>query len=293
MDAKSPEYPSPESEFLDERAGEIVDALLYEPNLHVIGVGGCGCNTIEHITEQEIDNVKTIGINTDERVLEDLKADRQMLIGKDLTNGDGTNGDPKVGKRAAQQSEEQILKSIDESDMVVIVAGLGGGTGSGASKVIADLARRNGKMVFTYAVMPFSVESERRHKRAENVLDHLSKLSHATTVFDNDKTLAQEGQSMKDAFAMADKMLYEVVKNLQMDYITEFFEEIGLDATDLSETISEVEDEEEEEKEISEPPVLEALKYVEENVEEEQQEEQVEDHVEEPRLDDFLENYVH
>ncbi len=291
MDATSPEYPSPESEFLDERAGEIVDALLYEPTLHVIGVGGCGCNTIQHIAEQELENVKTIAINTDERVLDDLKADRQMLIGKELTDGDGARGDPKIGKRAAQQSEEQILKTIDESDMVVIVAGLGGGTGSGASKVIADLAKRNGKMVFTYAVMPFSAEGERRQKRAKNVLSHLSKLSHATTVFNNDKTLAHENQSMKDAFAMADKMLYEVVKNLQMDYITEFFEEIGLDAMDLSETISEVEYEEEE-NEISEPPVLEALKYVEENVEEEQ-EEQAEDHMQEPKLDDFLENYVH
>ncbi|MFP3871556.1 MAG: hypothetical protein ACLFVL_01590 [Candidatus Aenigmatarchaeota archaeon] len=291
MDAKSPEYPSPESEFLDSRAEDIVDALLYEPNLHVIGVGGCGCNTIEHITDKEMDNVKTIAVNTDEKVLEDMNADRQMLIGKELTDGKGANGDPKIGKRAAQKSEEQLLKTIDESDMVVIVAGLGGGTGSGASKVIADLARRNGKMVFTYAVMPFSVEGEKRQNRAEKMLDQLSKLSHATTVFDNDKTLSNGSRSMKDAFAMADKMLYKVVQNLRMDYITEFFGEIGLDAMDLSETISEVEYEEEGKK-VNEPPVLEALKFVEANADQEE-DEQVEENMEEPKLDDFLENYMH
>ncbi len=288
MEEKSPEYPSPESEFLDETAGEIVDALLYEPNLHVVGVGGCGCNTIEHITEQGMNNVKTIAVNTDERVLEDLKADRQMLIGKDLTDGKGANGDPKVGKRAAQRSEEQILSTIEESDMVVVVAGLGGGTGGGASKVIADLAKRNGKMVFTYAVMPFSTEGENRQKRAENILNHLSKLSHATTVFDNDQTLADGEQSVKDAFAMADKLLSRVVKNLKMDYITEFFEEIGLDAMNLTETISDVEYEEEE----KEPAVLEALKYVEKNKDEKPEKPRDED-LEEPRLDEFLENYAH
>lgn len=291
MEEKSPEYPSPESEFLDETAGEIVDALLYEPNLHVVGVGGCGCNTIENITEQGLNNVKTIAVNTDERVLDDLKADRQMLIGKDLTDGKGANGDPKVGKRAAQRSEEQILSTIEESDMVVIVAGLGGGTGGGASKVIADLARRNGKMVFTYAVMPFSAEGETRQQRAENILTHLSKLSHATTVFDNDQTLADGERSVKDAFAMADKLLSRVVRNLKMDYITEFFEEIGLDAMNLTETISDVEYEEEEKKE-KEPAVLEALRYVEKNKEEKPEKPSDED-LEEPRLDEFLDNYAH
>ena len=155
MEEKSPEYPKSEEKFVSETAEEILDSLLYKSNLYVVGVGGCGCNTIEYIAEKDIDSVKTVAINTDEKVLGELDADRQMLIGKELTDGNGAKGDPTIGKRAAEQSEEQILKTIDDADLVVVVAGMGGGTGSGASEVIADLARRNGKMVVTYAVMPF------------------------------------------------------------------------------------------------------------------------------------------
>ncbi len=291
MDGKSPEYPSLEEEFVDKTAEDIVNALLYEPDLHVIGIGGCGCNTIEHISEQDMDNVKTVAINTDDGVLEDLKVDRQMLIGKDLTDGNGAQGDTTIGKRAAEQSEEQILKTIDEADMVVIVAGVGGGTGGGASKVIADIARRNGKMVFTYAVMPFSSE-EKRYNRAESIVDDMSDLSDATTVFENDKTLTHGEQSLQDAFALADKMLYRVVKKLKMNYITEFFDEIGLDAMGLSENISEIESDEEGEKETEEVPVLEALKYVEENGDREPEGPDERENLEEPKLDDFLENYM-
>ncbi|MBS3816876.1 MAG: hypothetical protein KGY76_04870 [Candidatus Thermoplasmatota archaeon] len=291
MDAKSPECPTPEDEFVNETAKEIVDALLYKPDVHVIGVGGCGCNTIEHITEQNMDSVKTVAINTDDRVLDDLNVDRQMLIGKEVTDGNGAQGDHTLGKRAAQKSEAQILKTIEEADMVVIAAGLGGGTGGGASKVIADIAKRNGKMVFTYAVMPFSSEKE-RHDRAEDVLDQMSKISNATTVFENDKTLTCGEQSMADAFALADKMLHRVVKKIKMNYITEFFDEIGLDAMGLSENISDVENDKEGEEEVEEPPVLKALKYVDKNGDDEPERPEPEVDDGEPKLEDFLENYA-
>ncbi len=291
MDGKSPEYPPQEEEFVNKTAEDLVNTLLYEPDLHVIGVGGCGCNTVEHISERDMDNVKTIGINTDDTVLDDLNVDRQMLIGKELTDGNGARGDPSIGKRAAEQSEEHILETIDEADMVVIVAGVGGGTGGGASRVIADIARRNDKMVFTYAVMPFSSETE-RYSRAETIVEDMSDLSDATTVFENDKTLTNGEQSLQDAFALADKMLYRVVKKLKMNYITEFFDEIGLDAMGLSKTISP--SEEEGEKESQEVPVLEALKYVEENGDRkpEKPEDDNRENIEEPKLDDFLENYM-
>lgn len=270
-----------EEKFVSDAAEEIVDSLLYDTDLYVVGVGGCGCNTVEHINEQQMKNVKTVAINTDESVLDESKADRQMLIGKELTDGHGAEGDPSIGKRAAEQSEEQILKTIEGADMVVIAAGMGGGTGSGASEVIADLARRNDKMVVTYAVMPFSVE-KKRYERAESWLDDISKLSHATTVFENDETLVHGDESPEEAFSMADRMLHRVVKHLKMNYITEFFEEIGLDADGLSETVSEAEFEKEGEEEVEKPPVLEALNYVGESKEEE----------DEPPLDNKLESYA-
>lgn len=277
MEEKSPEYPTSEEEFVSETAEEILDSLLYKSNLYVIGVGGCGCNTIEYITEKDVDSVKTVAINTDERVLGDLEADRQMLIGKDVTDGNGAEGDPTLGKRAAEQSEGQILKTIDGADMVVIVAGMGGGTGSGASEVIADLAKRNGKMVVTYAVMPFSME-KKRYEKAQSSLESVSELSNATTVFENDEALVHGDESPKEAFKMADRMLYRLVEKLKMDYIQEFFDEIGLDAMNLSEDVSETEVENEEEQ----PPVLEALQYVGENKD---------DH-EEPPLGNKLESFT-
>ncbi|MFW6048379.1 MAG: hypothetical protein ACOC87_03705 [Candidatus Natronoplasma sp.] len=275
MEEKSPEYPESEEKFVSDTAEEILDSLLYRSNLYVVGVGGCGCNTVEYIAEKDVDSVKTVAINTDERVLGELDADRQMLIGKELTDGNGAKGDPSIGKRAAEQSEGQILKTIDDADMVVIVAGMGGGTGSGASEVIADLARRNGKMVVTYAVMPFSAETE-RYEKAETALESVSEQSNATTVFENDKTLVHADESPKEAFKMANKMLYRLVEKLKMDYIQEFFDEIGLDAMGLSQSVSDAE----REKEIEQPPVLEAIKYVNDNNEEEQ------------TLDGKLENYT-
>jgi len=275
MEEKSPEYPESEEKFVSDTAEEILDSLLYRSNLYVVGVGGCGCNTVEYIADKDIDSVKTVAINTDERVLGELDADRQMLIGKELTDGNGAKGDPSIGKRAAEQSEGQILKTIEDADMVVIVAGMGGGTGSGASEVIADLARRNGKMVVTYAVMPFSAETE-RYKKAETALESVSELSNATTVFENDKTLVHSDERPKEAFKMANKMLYRLVEKLKMDYIQEFFDEIGLDAMGLSQSVSDAE----QEKEIEQPPVLEAIKYVNENKEDEQ------------TLDGKLENYT-
>ena len=277
MEEKSPEYPKSEEKFVSETAEEILDSLLYKSNLYVVGVGGCGCNTIEYIAEKDMDSVKTVAINTDEKVLGESDADRQMLIGKELTDGDGAKGDPTIGKRAAEKSEGQILKTIDEADLVVVVAGMGGGTGSGASEVIADLARRNGKMVVTYAVMPFSAE-KKRYEKAESALERVSDMSNATTIFENDNTLVHSDESPKDAFEMADKMLYRLVEKLKMDYIQEFFDEIGLDAMGLSESVSDVE--QESEKQVKQPPVLEAIKYVDENKEEDQS------------LDGKLENYA-
>ncbi len=280
MEENNPEYPMSEEKFVSDAAEEIVDSLLYENNLYVVGVGGCGCNTVEHITEKEIKNVKTVAINTDESVLEETKADRQMLIGKELTDGEGAKGDPSLGKRAAEQSEEQILKTIEGADMVVLAAGMGGGTGSGASEVIADLAKRNDKMVVTYAVMPFSAE-KKRYDKAESCLDKISKLSNATTVFENDETLVHGDDTPEEAFSMADRMLHRVVKHLKMNYITEFFEEIGLDANGLSKTVSDAELEKEGEGEGEKPAVLEALNYVGKSEE-----------GDEPPLDNKLESYT-
>ncbi len=259
----------------------MLDSLLFENKLHVVGVGGCGCNTVSYITAQDMTNVKTIGINTDDSVLGDLDVDRQMFIGRELTDGNGADGDPDIGQRAAERNEEQILKTIEDADIVILVAGLGGGTGSGASKVIADLARRNGKLVVMYAVLPFSSEKE-RYTQAKNHLEELSNLSNTIVVFENDKILVARGkETLARGFELASEMLYDVVKRLKMEYIAEFFHEIGFDEQNLSKNFSVLEEDLEEPDKVSqEPPVIEALKYVENGQE-----------AYDLSLDSFLDNY--
>ncbi|MFO8110606.1 MAG: hypothetical protein R6U17_08860 [Thermoplasmata archaeon] len=255
---KSIEGTNGHEENLEGAAQDIVSSLLYDTNIYVVGVGGCGCNTVEYISKKEMTNVKTIGINTDKNVLEYLDVDRQMLIGKDLMDGNGTGGDPNLGERAARLNEEHILKALDGAQMVIIVAGLGGGTGSGASKVVADLARRNGKLVVSYMIMPFSIEGE-RHDAAKGHLEDISLLSNTTTVFENDKALIVAGKKpVSEAFQVASKMLHKVVKRLKMDYIAEFFHEFGLDETNMSETLfeDEIEEDFQEIQKVEEPPVI-------------------------------------
>ncbi len=259
---------SPENLSMEGVVQDIMDTLLYQREVFVIGVGGCGCNTVEYISDMNMENVKTIGINTDKRVLEGLNVDRQMLIGKELTDGNGASGDPSVGKRAAEHNEEQILSTLNGADFVVLVTGMGGGTGTGASKVIADLARRNGKLVVTFAVMPFSVEKQ-RYQLAQNHIGELSKLSNATTIFENDRALELgKNKTPGEAFQVADRMLHQLVQRLQMDYVTEFFHEVGIEDIGFLENLSVDEDELREEpveaeQKVEEPPVLEALRVVE------------------------------
>jgi len=284
MNKKSPESPKSEEKSMEGTVQELINGLLKENEVFVVGVGGCGCNTVQYINETEMNDVKTIGINTDDSVLNDLDVDRRMLIGKELTGGQGANGNPDIGKRAAQTNEEQILKSIQDADFVVLVAGLGGGTGSGAAPVIADLAKRNDKMVITYAVMPFSAES-RRYEKAQDHLDYLTELSHATTVFENDNTLLHDDKTPAQGFELTGKMLYKVVKRLKMECINEFFHEIGLDAVGISENLSSLENQiterEVESEKTEKPPVLEALNVIEGSQEE----------TSDPTLDSFLETH--
>ncbi len=259
---------------------DMVDELLEGLNVHVIGVGGCGCNTVEYITKQKMSNVKTVGINTDKTVVNGLDVNRQMLIGSELTQGNGAQGDPILGKRSAELYEEQILNSFEEADIVVIAAGLGGGTGSGASKVVADLAKRNGKLVVSYAVMPFSVEGDRYHLATKS-LKELSKISNATTVFENDKIVEMYAdKTPKEAMQLSGRMLHQVVKRLQLGCLVEFFTQCGVSTEAQNEIYSKVEPDLAEVNSTAETTMMTA------------QEEDVSKEYSIPRLDSFLETYA-
>ena len=259
----------------------MINDILEGTNVYVVGVGGCGCNTVEYITKQKMANVKTMGINTDKNVVNGLDVNVQMLIGGELTKGEGTQGDSNLGKRAAELNEEQILNALDDADMVVIVAGLGGGTGSSASKIIAELARRNGKLVVSYAIMPFSAEED-RHKKAKKHLKELSWASNATTVFENDKLVKMYADKpINEAMKLPGRMLHQLVNRLQMDCLVEFFQQCGVSTETQNEIYSEMEPELSEHKMYANAPMIKALGYENGSSKE----------YEIPRLDSFLENY--
>lgn len=283
MTEKNPkESPNTTKQGMEGVVEDILESLLYHRKIFILGVGGCGCNIVEYITKQNMDNVKTIGINTDNSVLGDLDVDRQMLIGKGLTHGLGAMGNPKIGKRAAELSEEQILKAFEKADIVLIATGLGGGTGSGASTVVADLAKRNGKLVVSYAVMPFSVEGD-RSDMARNHLNQLSRISNATIVFENDNLLKEHSnENMSKAMELPGRLLHHMVKRLKLDYVSEFLNQCGVDVESEAETISEIRKESEAVKGIVGSPVIQAI---------ESQSASMDDMSPTPSLDFFLDPY--
>ena len=137
-----------------------MDNVIIEPRIAVVGVGGAGCNVVSCVYDA-VPSAEAIAINTDRDSLRDVRADKKLYICQSVTKGEGTKGDSVLGKRCAQAHLEEIEGAIAGNDAVFIVAGMGGGTGTGAAPIIAEIARRLGMMTFMIAVEPFSFESGR------------------------------------------------------------------------------------------------------------------------------------
>jgi len=152
-----------------------LEELLSQQNakIKVIGSGGAGNNTINRINEVGIIGAETIAVNTDAQDLLYTSADKKILIGKDLTNGLGAGSMPKIGEEAARESEHELKSAIQGADIVFITCGLGGGTGTGSSPIIAEIAKKTGALTVGVVTMPFVMES---HRRYENAVMGLSKL---------------------------------------------------------------------------------------------------------------------
>ncbi|MCH8979892.1 MAG: cell division protein FtsZ, partial [Armatimonadetes bacterium] len=146
-----------------------MDEHIVEPNgavIKVIGVGGGGSNAVNRMIEAKIAGVEFIAMNTDVQVLDLCSAPRKIQLGSNLTRGLGAGGDPEVGKAAAEESKSDIRKAIDGADMVFLTAGMGGGTGTGAAPVIADISREIGALTVAIVTKPFMFEGQRRKKLA-------------------------------------------------------------------------------------------------------------------------------
>lgn len=189
--------------------------------IRVVGVGGSGKNAINHMIASKVRGVEFIAVNSDAQDLHRALSRRKIHIGKNLTRGLGTGMNPELGKRAAEETRQEIQEALSGSDMVFITCGMGGGTGTGASAIVAKIAKEVGALVIAVVTKPFSFEGAQRKEIAERGLAELKKEVDAFIVIPNDKLLAivDKNTSAKNAFALCDEILRQAVEGVS-DIIT-------------------------------------------------------------------------
>lgn len=188
--------------------------LESELKIKIIGVGGAGNNAIDRLKLEDLREVDLAAVNTDSKVLNNCLAPEKVLIGRHLTRGLGTGGDAEVGRQAAEADREALTKLVEGADLVFLLAGLGGGTSSGAGPVLADLAVQSGALVLPFVTMPFAFEGSSRYKQAEESLAALRSSSHAVVPLPNNVILQQiDSQATAlDAFEVADTWIAKGVR---------------------------------------------------------------------------------
>ena len=189
--------------------------------IKVIGAGGGGVNAVNRMIEAGLKGVEFIGVNTDAQALLMSDADVKLDIGRELTRGLGAGSDPEIGRRAADEHHDEIAEAIKGADMVFITAGEGGGTGTGAAPVIAEIARAQGALTIGVVTRPFSFEGRRRSVQAETGIASLKDKVDTLIVIPNDRllTVASDKTTMLNAFKMADEVLLQGVQGIT-DLIT-------------------------------------------------------------------------
>ena len=183
-------------------------------NIKVFGVGGCGCNMATWLFNKGISGATIYGVNTDALHLSITKADEKILIGKELTRGLGCGGYPKRGREAAKEALTDLKKAVSNSDMVFILAGMGGGTGTGSGPIVTQLAKETGAVVIAVVTMPFEAEKARIDK-AEFGLQELRETVDTVIVLDNNRLVDIAGQlPMEQAFAVANELVSTMIKGI-------------------------------------------------------------------------------
>jgi cell division protein FtsZ len=197
------------------------DSTSYLAVIRVVGVGGAGLNAVNRMIEAGLSQVEFIAVNTDIQQLKMCEAPVKLHVGRELTQGLGSGSDPEVGRRAAEDSADQIKHVLRGADMVFVTAGEGGGTGSGAAPVIGRLARDVGALTVGIVTMPFRFEGTRRRSQAETGVSGLREVCDTVIVIPNDRLLEvlDRSTSMLDAFRIADDVLRQGVQGI-CDLIT-------------------------------------------------------------------------
>ena len=184
--------------------------------IKVIGVGGAGNNVINRMIESGVDGVEFIAVNTDKQDLNKSVCKNKIQIGEKLTNGMGAGSKPEIGKKSAEESRAAIAKVLEGTDMVFITAGMGGGTGTGAAPIVADLAHEAGILTVGVVTKPFKFEGKKRSTLAEQGIARLSENVDSLIVIPNDrlKLLSDRCKTLSEAFLVADEVLSQGVKSI-------------------------------------------------------------------------------
>jgi cell division protein FtsZ len=200
-------------------------------SVKIIGLGGGGTNILERVALDGMEGAELLALNTDIRTLSAAVASEKIQLGRNLTKGLGTGGDPELGQQAILEAETEIRDSLRGRRIVFLCVGLGGGTGSGAAPIVTRIAREEGAFVVVFATMPFFFEGKRRREQAETSLNELAVLSNALVTFDNNRMgeLVLAKQGIHEAFAAADLMICESIKAVIRLVIRPGLINVGLD----------------------------------------------------------------
>src|SRR5205814_5162302 len=184
--------------------------------IKMVSVGGAGLNALDRIVLDGLERADVVAINTDVHSLTSSVATRKVRLGRSVSRGLGAGGDPAVGYQAALESADEIREALADASVIFICAGLGGGTGSGATPYIAQAAREAGALVIAFATLPFGFEGKRRNVQAREALVRLSEFAHAVVCFENDRMgdLSPPQAGIHQAFAMADITISQSVRSI-------------------------------------------------------------------------------
>ena len=195
---------------------EYDETMTQNARMKVVGVGGGGGNAVNRMIEEDLEGVDFISVNTDAQVLKLSKADVRIQIGHKLTRGLGAGARPEIGAQALEENRDEMRRALEGADLVFITAGMGGGTGTGAAPLIAEMAREMGALTIAIVTKPFLFEGKKRMKQAEQGLAELKRAADTMIVVPNERLLAVvgKGTSFKDALKKADEVLLHATQGI-------------------------------------------------------------------------------
>ncbi len=195
---------------------EFEETPIQNARMKVIGVGGAGGNAVNRMIDEDLEGVEFISMNTDAQALKGSRAQVTLQIGKKLTRGLGAGARPEVGRQALAESEEDVRRALDGADLVFVTAGMGGGTGTGAAPMVAEISRDMGALTIGIVTRPFSFEGKKRERQAAQGLAELRRCVDTMIIVPNDRLLAvvPKGTSFRDALKKADEVLLHATQGI-------------------------------------------------------------------------------